>query len=313
MMPASLASERDEPPESSPRAGHLLGRDTVRNPLPWFLRALEQPTAPEAEFVPDESGVYPAAAGAPSDLERSAELDPEDALAGCPGEADLQSLVDEIAFEEERRFRGHGTTPMDDQSPDDELDAWAMRCGRLERAARLSDQSPNDADRLCDLAEARLGLDAPRGAEADASRAIALDPRCARAYVVRATVKTALGDHQGGLADCQKALNLNPRSVSALERQARIRTALDDHAGAVVSLDLAIALCSRDHVLFKTRARARALAGDLTGACEDATIAVAMAPRDGEALVLRGMLRRAGGLAGASSDLRRALSGRATD
>lgn len=324
-LPAPVRGLADEPPDSGPRipahgAEPSLALpdarpDTVVNALPWFLQALPldaEPVEPEIvdAFIPAESGVYPTAATLPPPTgTQIGSASPDDWL-DDPEAEDWEAIVDQIADEEERRFEGHGTDPMHPGALEEEIDAWAGMCARLERAVLAVDRSSDEAGALCDLAEARMSLEAPRGAETDATRAIERAPSRERGYVVRSRARLLLGDLAGALEDCDRALAHHPRGVASLAQKARVLSTVGDHLRAVAALDLCIALDPGNTEHFKHRARARALAGDLRGGCEDATIAVAMSPHDGDALLLRGLLRKAAGEPGASSDVRRALLSR---
>jgi hypothetical protein len=65
------------------------------------------------------------------------------------------------------------------------------------------------------------------GAAADFSRALELDPKCARAYLGRAhLVRT--WNQRGALAQVDRALTLDPDCEDALQLRALIRARLDD-------------------------------------------------------------------------------------
>jgi tetratricopeptide (TPR) repeat protein len=82
-----------------------------------------------------------------------------------------------------------------------------------------------------------------REAVAQFNQAVALNPRYANAYFMRAYVKDKLNDLQGALADYNQAIVLNPRYVSAYNNRGNLKSyKLDNPQEALADYSQAIAL-----------------------------------------------------------------------
>jgi tetratricopeptide (TPR) repeat protein len=82
-------------------------------------------------------------------------------------------------------------------------------------------------------------LDDPRG-ELAASRAVALAPESADAYLVRAWVRRRSGNRRAAVADVETALDLAPGDPRALELRGRLKTEMGNADGALIDFDRAI-------------------------------------------------------------------------
>ncbi|MCW1403761.1 hypothetical protein OKA06_16140 [Novosphingobium sp. MW5] len=85
------------------------------------------------------------------------------------------------------------------------------------RVAAIYDQrvatNPDDGERVAQRATYRESILDWAGAEADLTKAIAIDPVASR-YLARSTLRTRRGDHAGALADARKAYELEEGNAS---------------------------------------------------------------------------------------------------
>jgi tetratricopeptide (TPR) repeat protein len=113
----------------------------------------------------------------------------------------------------------------------------------------------------------RTGIGDRRGALADLTRAIAIEPSV-DLYLTRAALSRDLGDLAAAVADAEAARKLDPSSENAVKRLARLQAERGDFAGAVALLDERIALGG------DTRAAYREAKADLIGEFGDPAEAV---------------------------------------
>jgi len=82
-------------------------------------------------------------------------------------------------------------------------------------------------------AGSKVGKEAVQGSIAEFSRVIRDDPRSAKAYAGRGTVKFAVGDKPGAIADFTKAIELDPESAGSFTGRGTARFSSGDLPGAV--------------------------------------------------------------------------------
>jgi len=123
-------------------------------------------------------------------------------------------------------------------------------------------------------------------AEIEASRAIALTPELADAYLVRAWVRRRSGDRRGALADVESALALVPGDPRSLELQGILKTETGNPGGGLVDLDHAILRGARTTVR-APRALALMALGRDEAAVRDWSLALDDDPEDPEAYLGR--------------------------
>ncbi|HZW31247.1 MAG TPA: protein kinase, partial [Isosphaeraceae bacterium] len=128
-------------------------------------------------------------------------------------------------------------------------------------------------------------LDDP-AAEAEATRALALAPESADAYLVRARVRCRAGDRQAALADVESALALMPGDPRLLEFRGVLKTELGNPAAALLDLDRAI-LRGASGTVRVPRARALMALGHDEAARRDWSLALEKDPEDPEAYLGR--------------------------
>jgi tetratricopeptide (TPR) repeat protein len=113
----------------------------------------------------------------------------------------------------------------------------------------------------------RAGVGDRRGALADLTRAIAIEPSV-DLYLKRAALARDLGDLAAAVADAEAARQLDPSSENAVKRLAQLQAERGDFAGALALLDERIALGG------DTRAGYREAKADLIGEFGDPAEAV---------------------------------------
>jgi len=198
------------------------------------------------------------------------------------------------------------------------------------------------ADLLCNRAVTKQRANDLEGADADATRAIEMEPDSLRAVSLRATIRTRqrrwdealadytrarelspgaasslvsrgmaraeAGDLEGALGDYTEALRKDPRDLGALVNRGAARSARGDDAGALADFTEAIAIDSRRAVVWVKRGRIKAKQRDLTGALADCVEALRLDPKNAEAIGIRGMVRGdKGDVRGAAADFEEAL------
>jgi S1-C subfamily serine protease len=108
-----------------------------------------------------------------------------------------------------------------------------------------------------------------KGAIADYSQAILLNPRYASAYVSRGLVRNELGDEQGMLSDLDLAISSNTRSALPYSVRGVTRYKQGDKKGAIADLERAIQLDSKYAHAYLGRGFVRYEMGNKQGAISD--------------------------------------------
>jgi tetratricopeptide (TPR) repeat protein len=121
-------------------------------------------------------------------------------------------------------------------------------------------------------------LDDP-AAESEASRALAMTPESADAYLVRARVRRRAGDRRAALADVESALALVPGDPRLLELRGILKTELGNPLGALIDLDRAI-LRGAQGTVRVSRALALLALGRDEAARQDWSLALEYDPED---------------------------------
>jgi tetratricopeptide (TPR) repeat protein len=102
--------------------------------------------------------------------------------------------------------------------------------------------NPNYAEAYNDRGAARYDLGDKQGAIADYNTAIKINPNYAYAYNNRGTARSDLGDKQGAIADYTSAIKINPNHANAYYNRGNARYYLGDKQGAIVDLQKAAEL-----------------------------------------------------------------------
>jgi tetratricopeptide (TPR) repeat protein/tRNA A-37 threonylcarbamoyl transferase component Bud32 len=102
--------------------------------------------------------------------------------------------------------------------------------------------NPDDAIAYYRRGNTQYVLGDKKAALADYNQAIRIDPDYADAYAGRGSTKSDLGDKQGGLTDFNKAIQLNPDSVYAYTGRGNVKLDLKDNSEALLDYNQAIQL-----------------------------------------------------------------------
>jgi tetratricopeptide (TPR) repeat protein len=132
-----------------------------------------------------------------------------------------------------------------------------------------------------------------QGALADYNQAIALNSNDATAYYNRGRLKQIqLDDPQGALADYDRAIALDPNYVSAYNNRGLLKyEKLNDPQGALADFDRAIALNPKSATAYNNRGNLKDNLNDHQGALADYSKAIALDPNDADAYYNRGLLK----------------------
>jgi tetratricopeptide (TPR) repeat protein len=129
-------------------------------------------------------------------------------------------------------------------------------------------------------------------AVAQFSRAVALNPRYALAYFMRAVTKTKLDDSQGALADYNKAISLNPKLALAYNNRGLLKdNKPNDSQGALADYNKAISLNPKLAAAYDNRGNLKDDLNDPRGALADFNKAISLNPKLANAYVNRGYLK----------------------
>lgn len=144
---------------------------------------------------------------------------------------------------------------------------------------------------------------------ADDTKAIDLDPKNAVAYSNRGNAKALKGDLPGAQADYTQAVTLDPRHVRAFLNRGNIKNLQKKYHAAIDDYSEAISLDPQNAAAFYNRAGAERSVGDYAAAQADYSQALLLNSVDVQAYLNRAVLRMAGqNWNGASSDLNKCLS-----
>ena len=132
---------------------------------------------------------------------------------------------------------------------------------------RVSELQP-DALALTERGFARLDKKDYANAITDADRAIALDPKLARAYNLRGTAHRSAGDLPKAVDDFTKALQLEPNLDNYFQRASTYQR-LGEHPLAIVDFTKALEEDPQQPHIYFARAESRSAVGDNAGAKED--------------------------------------------
>jgi tetratricopeptide (TPR) repeat protein len=150
-----------------------------------------------------------------------------------------------------------------------------------------------------------------KGAIEDLSQAVRINSDNVRAYAVRGLIKFELGDEQGAEADFKKTLNLNidAQDYRAYLNRGTVRLKLGDKQGAITDYNQTIRLNPNFAMAYSNRGGVRAELGDKQGAIADLDQAIRLDPKDASAYGKRARIRnKLGDRRGALADYDQAIS-----
>ncbi|WP_341525069.1 tetratricopeptide repeat protein [Nostoc sp. UHCC 0302] len=130
-----------------------------------------------------------------------------------------------------------------------------------------------------------------KGAAADYTQAIRLNPNYLNAYNNRGLARFNLGDFQGAVDDYNKALKINPKDAEPYNNRGLSRYNLGDKQGAIADYSQAIKLNSNYALAYNNRGIARSNLDDNQGAIADFNQALRINPNFAEAYSGRGLAR----------------------
>jgi serine/threonine protein kinase/predicted Zn-dependent protease len=154
----------------------------------------------------------------------------------------------------------------------------ASLAGEVAGAARAL-EGRDDPTSLRTRAVLLAALGDPRAAGA-ADRAVERSPRSARALLIRARVRLALGDRPGAAADVEAGLGLEPDEPSLVELRGLLAARAGDPAAALADFDRALRLGLASPSLHAERAAALLALGRAEDAVEAWTEHLAADPED---------------------------------
>ena len=108
-----------------------------------------------------------------------------------------------------------------------------------------------------------------KGATANFTKAIELNPDDALAYLKRGVSKNNLKDYKGAIADYTKAIELNPDDALAYLKRGVSKDNLKDDKGAIADYTKAIEIDPDNALAYSNRASKHKNLNDLNGACAD--------------------------------------------
>jgi tetratricopeptide (TPR) repeat protein/V8-like Glu-specific endopeptidase len=147
-----------------------------------------------------------------------------------------------------------------------------------------------------------------KGAVADLTEAIRLNPNYADAYVYRGVVRYDFKDLQGAVADYNSALKINPNYAGAYFNRGNARKELKDLQGAVADYNSALKINPNYADAYVNRGNAHYELKNLQSAVADYTEAIRLNPNYAEAYNNRGAARNElKDLQGAIADFNTAL------
>jgi tetratricopeptide (TPR) repeat protein len=106
---------------------------------------------------------------------------------------------------------------------------------------------------------------------ADATSALKLDDKLARAYNLRATIERSIGEIPRAIDDFSRAVALAPNLDNYFQRAATYQL-INDHVHALADFDEALNISPAESHTHFARAQSRAALGDFKGAKEDIEI-----------------------------------------
>lgn len=112
-----------------------------------------------------------------------------------------------------------------------------------------------------------------KGAIIAYTEAIKLNPKYAKAYIMRACARMRLNDFFNAIWDCDIAINLNSKLIEAYINRSTAYICTDRYKEAIDDCDSAIGLNSNYSKAYDNRAKAKYKMKNIAGAIEDLKIA----------------------------------------
>ncbi|QLE56447.1 tetratricopeptide repeat-containing serine protease family protein [Nostoc sp. TCL26-01] len=131
-----------------------------------------------------------------------------------------------------------------------------------------------------------------RGAIADYTQAISLNPNYVNAYNDRGNARSELGDKKGAIADYNAAIKINPRYAKGFYNRGVAHAELGNNKQAIADYTEAIKIDPEYINAYNNRGISRGDLGDIKGAIADYTQAIKINPNYARAFYNRGVSRR---------------------
>ncbi len=159
----------------------------------------------------------------------------------------------------------------------------------LTEAIRLN---PNYASAYNNRGVVHYELKDLQGAVADYNSALKINPNDAEVYNNRGLVRKDLGDLQGSVADYNSALKINPNYALTYLNRGVVHYELKDFEGAVADYNSALKINPNDALAYLNRGVVHYELKDLQGAVADYNSALKINPNYVNAYVSRGLARK---------------------
>jgi tetratricopeptide (TPR) repeat protein len=130
-----------------------------------------------------------------------------------------------------------------------------------------------------------------KGAIADYTEAIRLNPKYAYAYNDRGAARDKLGDFQAAIADFNQAIKINPNFTYPYNNRGAARDKLGDFQAAITDYNQAIKINPNNADAYNNRGLARYKLGDFQAAIADYNQAIKINPNAADAYYNRGVVR----------------------
>ena len=156
------------------------------------------------------------------------------------------------------------------------------------QAIRLN---PDNAIIYYNRGNAKIGLKQHLAAIADYDTAIRLKPDYADAYVSRGGAKDELGQYLAAIADCNTAIRLEPDDANAYYNRGNAKIGLGQYLAAIADYDTAIQLKPDYANAYVNRGLAKYDSGQHLAAVVDYDTAIQLKPDDADAYYNRGLAK----------------------
>jgi tetratricopeptide (TPR) repeat protein len=168
--------------------------------------------------------------------------------------------------------------------------------------------NPNYADAYYHRGNAFYKLGDKQKAVNDYNQVLKINPNYADAYYNRGVARNELGDKQGAMSDYNQALKINPQEAGAYNNRGTIRLDMGDNQGAISDYNQAIKINPNDANAYYNRGNARNALKDKQEAINDYTRAIKINPSNVNYYINRGVVRSdVGDNQGAINDYNQAL------
>ena len=151
---------------------------------------------------------------------------------------------------------------------------------------------PNYANAYVDRGVAKDDLEDYYGAIADYTKVIEIDPNEAKAYYNRGNSKGNLEDYKGAIADYTKAIEIDPNYAAAYNNRGYAKRKLEDYYGAIADCTKTIEIDPNNAAAYYNRGIAKHKLEDYYGAIADYTKAIEIDPNIANAYYNRGVAKR---------------------